>query len=81
MNVTPTDPMYRAMNTMADVFCGEAPLSVEISPAAMKRRERREIFMSLMHTFVAMTMREGVRRFCEERGMPTNAAPMKNAPH
>lgn len=78
MDVTPTEPMYRAMNKMADMFLGEAPLKVEVGPAAMRRREAREGFMSLMHTFVAMTMREGARRAFEERGLPTTAAPMKN---
>lgn len=81
MDVTPTEPMYKVLAAMADRFIGPAPLTVEQSKGAIQRREAREAFMSLMHQFVAMTMREGARRAFEERGIPVTAAPMKNAPH
>jgi len=81
MDVTPTTPMYRVLAIMADKFIGEAPLKIETSPAAMKRREAREEFMATMHQFIAMTMREGARRAFEERGLPTVEAPMKSAHH
>lgn len=77
MDVTPTEPMYRAMQAMADSLIGPEPLRVEKSGAANQRREKREAFFELMHRFVAMTMREGARRAFEERGMATTAAPMK----
>jgi len=77
MDVTPSDKMYEAMRRIADVLIGPPPLDIETTPAANRRREERMEFMSLMHTFVAMTMREGARRAFEERGMPTAPAPMK----
>lgn len=81
MDVTPTEPMYRALSVMMDSFIGAAPLVIEQSPGARKRREAREKFMEVMHRFVAMSMREGARRAFEERGMATAEAPMKNPAH
>lgn len=78
MNVTPTEPMYMAMEKMADTCVGEAPHSKDMGPGAIKRRAARTQFMELMHRFVAMSMREGARRAFEERGMSTAPAPMKH---
>lgn len=70
MNVTPPDNLYRAMCKLCDHFVGEEPARLETTPAAERRREERRSFMDMMHTFVRLTMREGVRRYCEERGLP-----------
>jgi hypothetical protein len=77
MDVTPTPVMYAAFSKIADMAMGDAPGAKDMGPGAMKRREARHEFMSLMHQLTAMTMREGARRAFEERGMLTVAAPLK----
>lgn len=78
MDVTPTRPMLESIMAMADALIGQAPLKIETSTAANKRRQAREHFIDLMHRYTAMSMREGARRALEERGLATTPAPMKN---
>lgn len=62
MDVTPSPAMFRAMSALTDAACGEAPLSIETSPAAERRRESRAIMMDALHRLVGLAMREGVAR-------------------
>lgn len=74
MDVTPTPAMFRAMSAIVDVACGEAPGKFEKTPAAERRREARTKMFDTLHRFVALTMREGVRRHQQELGAQTQAA-------
>lgn len=74
MNVTPTPAMFKAMSAYVDLACGEAPGRLEKTPAAERRRDARQQMFDSLHRFVALTMREGVRRYLEELGAQTREA-------
>lgn len=71
MDVTPTPKMLQVMQKMVDGLIGEEPLKLEKSTAANSRRNARKQCMDLLHNLVRLSMREGVRRDREARGMPT----------
>ena len=77
MDVTPTDQMHNAIMAMADTFIGPAPMGIEKSSAANRRRSTREAFVSMQYRIVAMSMRVGGSRALAERGIPVSQAPMK----
>lgn len=62
MDVTPSKKMFEAMNKFTDAICGEAPMDIEKSTAANKRRENREMCMDFLHRLVHLSMREGAAR-------------------
>lgn len=74
MDVTPTPPMFAVMSRLVDLISGEAPPPKEKSTAATNRREHRSDTFDLLHRFVALAMREGVRRYCIENNLPVVAA-------
>lgn len=78
MDVTPTEVMYQVMGRMTDMACGEAPDTKDMGPGAIKRREARAEHMDLLHRFVGMTMREGVKRYVQEAGGRVAEAPMRH---
>jgi hypothetical protein len=62
IDVTPTQKMFEAMQMATDAICGEAPLAIEQSAAANKRRDQRATMMNFMHRLVHLSMREGAAR-------------------
>src|SRR5689334_9578589 len=70
MNVTPHKKMFEAMEAFVASTVGDAPLAVETTTAANNRREARRRAMDFLHDLVRLCMREGVRRYCVERGLP-----------
>jgi len=54
--------MYQAMNSLIDSSIGEAPHMMDQSAGANARRIKREAMMSILHSLVALSMREGVNR-------------------
>ena len=78
MDVTPTPVMYEVMNRLTTLACGEAPEAKDMGPGAIKRREARMECMDLLHRFVGMTMREGVKRYVQEAGGKVAEAPMRH---
>lgn len=62
MDVTPNDKMFQAMQSFTDALVGEEPTSVEKSGAADRRRSQRRRVMDFLHTFCALSMREGAAR-------------------
>lgn len=71
MDTTPNPKMFQAMQAFTDATCGEAPLTVEKSPAAEQRRRARRECMDFLHRFAAACMRDGVGRYLREQGRPT----------
>lgn len=74
MDVTPSPAMYKAMCAYTDLACGAAPGKLETTPAAERCRAARQAMMDSLHRFVALAMREGVRRYQEEMGARTQEA-------
>ena len=70
MDVTPNPGMFKAMCAFTDCVVGEAPTSIETSPASEKRREDRRMVMDFLHNLVRLSMREGVGRHYREMGWP-----------
>ena len=62
MDVTPSPKMLKAMQLLVDATCGEAPSTLEHSPGARARRDKRLMAMGILHSLVALSMREGVNR-------------------
>ena len=62
MNVTPSPKMLHAMQKLVESTIGPAPSQFECSSAANDRRAKREMMMSVLHSLVALSMREGVNR-------------------
>lgn len=74
MDVTPTPVMFAALERIVDMAVGEAPLKIEKTPAADRRREHRHEMFTILHNLVALSMREGVRRYLQEHGAPVMEA-------
>lgn len=62
MDVTPNPKMFQAMSGITDLACGEEPSLLDNSPAAANRRQKRMVVMGILHSLVALSMREGVNR-------------------
>lgn len=62
MDVTPTKNMFAAMTRLADAFIGEEPEEKDKSSGAVKRRIARRKMMDVLHSLVALSMREGAAR-------------------
>lgn len=70
MDVTPTEPMYRVMSYLTDMFVGEEPGKLEKSAPAEKRRADRRAMMDVLHRLVHLSMREGAARAMDPRRQP-----------
>jgi hypothetical protein len=70
VNVTPTEGMYKAMDHLVTATVGDQPGNKETSSAAHDRRQARRQMFDILHNLVRLSMRIGVARFCEERGIP-----------
>ena len=62
MDVTPTNPMFKAMSALTDAMCGEEPDKLSVGPAANKIRDNRRLAMDALHRLVHLSMREGAAR-------------------
>lgn len=67
MDVTPPPKVFEAMVKFTDAIVGEAPLEIERSAAANKRREDRAMCMDFLHRLVHLSMREGAARAMDPR--------------
>lgn len=76
MNVTPSPKMFEAMTKFTDALVGEEPGKLETTAAARKRRSERRRVMDFLHNFARLTMRVGVQRYFEERGLATMQDPI-----
>jgi hypothetical protein len=66
MDVTPTPKMLQAMKNLVDATCGDEPSPLLVGPGVSNVRVKRAMMMDVLHSLVALSMREGVNRMVKE---------------